>query len=107
MKAVFQRVSEAAVTVDGRVTGTVGPGALVLLGVVAGDGTAQAALMAKKVAELRVFPDDDYKMNRSLIDTGGAALVVSNFTLAADCKKGRRPDFFAAAKPEEAASKPV
>lgn len=102
MKAVFQRVYSAKVTVEGKITGEIGPGALILLGVEQGDTPAHAALMAKKIAELRVFCDDRDKMNRSLIDTNGEVLAVSNFTLCADCRHGRRPDFFRAARPETA-----
>ncbi len=102
MKAVFQRVYSAEVTVEGKITGAIGPGALILLGVEQGDTPAHAALMAKKTAELRVFCDDRDKMNRSLIDTKGEVLAVSNFTLCADCRHGRRPDFFNAARPETA-----
>lgn len=102
MKAVFQRVYSAKVTVEGKITGEIGLGALILLGVEQGDTPAHAALMAKKIAELRVFCDDRDKMNRSLIDTNGEVLAVSNFTLCADCRHGRRPDFFRAARPETA-----
>lgn len=102
MKAVFQRVYDASVTVDGRVTGSIGAGALILLGVLREDTEAQAALMAQKIANLRVFTDEQDKMNLSLLDIGGEALVVSNFTLAANCSHGRRPEFFAAARPEQA-----
>ena len=102
MKAVFQRVFSARVQVDGDTVGEIGPGALVVLGVEQGDTPELAALMAKKTAELRVFCDEQDKMNRSLLDTGGAVLAVSNFTLCADCRHGRRPDFFAAARPDTA-----
>lgn len=102
MKAVFQRVYDASVTVEGRVTGSIGVGALILLGVLREDTEAQAALMAQKIANLRVFTDEQDKMNLSLLDIGGEALVVSNFTLAANCSHGRRPEFFAAARPEQA-----
>lgn len=102
MKAVFQRVYDASVTVEGRETGAVGKGALILLGVVREDTEAQAVLMAQKIANLRVFTDEQDKMNLSLLDIGGEALVVSNFTLAANCSHGRRPEFFAAARPEQA-----
>ncbi|MBP3435222.1 MAG: D-tyrosyl-tRNA(Tyr) deacylase [Clostridia bacterium] len=102
MKAVFQRVYNASVTVDGRTTGSIGAGALILLGVLREDTEAHAALMAQKIANLRVFTDDQDKMNLSLLDIGGEALVVSNFTLAANCSHGRRPEFFAAARPEQA-----
>lgn len=99
MRAVVQRVSEASVTVDGAVVGAVGRGFLVLLGVGPGDGPAQVAWLAAKVATLRVFPDADGKMNLSLLDLGLGALVVSQFTLYGDCSKGRRPSFVGAAPP--------
>ncbi len=102
MKAVFQRVYEASVTVDGRTTGSIGAGAAILLGVLTEDTEAQAKLMAQKIANLRVFTDEQDKMNLSLLDIGGEALVVSNFTLAANCSHGRRPEFFGAARPEKA-----
>ena len=102
MKAVFQRIYDASVTVEGRETGAVGKGALILLGVLREDTEAQAVLMAQKIANLRVFTDEQDKMNLSLLDIGGEALVVSNFTLAANCSHGRRPEFFAAARPEQA-----
>lgn len=102
MRAVVQRVSRARVTVDGRVTGEIGPGLLVLLGVAARDGAQAAAYIADKVAGLRVFEDDAGKMNRSVEEVGGAVLAVSQFTLYGDCRKGRRPSFDAAARPEQA-----
>ncbi len=102
MKAVIQRVREASVTVDGRVVGQIGSGLAVLLGVVQGDTQAQADILAKKIVELRIFTDEQDKMNRSLLDIGGQALVVSQFTLAADCSHGRRPSFTLAARPEQA-----
>jgi D-tyrosyl-tRNA(Tyr) deacylase len=97
-----QRVSGAAVRVDGRVQGTIGGGLLVLLGVEAGDEAETAGRLAGKIARLRIFENDDGRFDRSLLDTGGAALVVSQFTLLADSKrqKGTRPDFSAAARPE-------
>jgi D-tyrosyl-tRNA(Tyr) deacylase len=103
MRAVIQRVSEASVTVEGDVVGRIGLGLLVLLGVGAGDGPAEAALMAEKIANLRIFPDDAGRFNRSALDVGGAALVVSQFTLYADTRRGRRPSFSNAAPPEIAA----
>ena len=103
MRAVVQRVSRAAVTVDGETTGEIGDGLLVLLGVAAGDGDADAEALAAKVAGLRVLGDEHGAMNRSVADTGGAVLVVSQFTLLADVRKGRRPSFIAAAPPEDAA----
>ena len=102
MKAVFQRVDSARVTAEGKTTGEIGPGALILLGVEADDTPAHAALMAKKAAELRVICDEHGKMNRSLLDTGGEVLAVSNFTLCANCRHGRRPEFLGAARPETA-----
>ena len=102
MRAVVQRVSEAAVRVGGEVRGTIGPGLLVLLGVAAGDDAATAGRMAAKVARLRVFENVEGRFDRSLLDIGGAALVVSQFTLLADTTKGNRPSFTGAAPPEEA-----
>ncbi len=102
MRAVVQRVSEAAVTVDGEMVGAIGPGLLVLLGVREGDTQAQAEWLANRVAGLRIFSDDEGKFNLSLADVGGAALVVSQFTLYGDARKGRRPDFTRAARPEVA-----
>jgi D-tyrosyl-tRNA(Tyr) deacylase len=100
MRAVLQRVSRARVTVGGRQAGAIGPGLLVLLGVEAGDGDADVAYTAGKVREVRVFEDEQQKMNRSVVDAGGAVLVVSQFTLCADLRKGRRPSFDAAAPPD-------
>ena len=102
MKAIFQRVYDASVEVEGKTVGAIGKGALVLLGVVEGDTEAQAALLAKKIANLRVFTDDNDKMNLSLLDVGGSVLAVSNFTLAANCSHGRRPEFLRAARPATA-----
>ena len=102
MKAVVQRVSCASVTVDGTVVGKIGRGYLILLGVMNGDGDYEAALLAKKCAELRVNEDENGKMNRSLLDIGGEALVVSQFTLCADVSHGRRPSFTPSAPPQEA-----
>jgi len=102
VRAVVQRVSEAAVRTGDSVRGTIGAGVVVLLGVAAGDERDAAARLAGKVARLRVFPDDDGRFDRSLLDTGGAALVVSQFTLIADTAKGNRPSFTGAAPPEEA-----
>lgn len=98
----MQRVARASVTVDGATVGSVDAGFLVLLGVAAGDPPQAEGLLAQKIAGLRVFRDEAGKMNRSLIDVGGGALVVSQFTLLADCRKGRRPNFLRAAPPEEA-----
>ncbi|MEX0586907.1 MAG: D-aminoacyl-tRNA deacylase [Pirellulales bacterium] len=100
MRACVQRVSEANVRVAGEVVGEIGLGLLVLLGVAGGDTAADAEQLANKVAGLRVFEDDDGKMNRSLSEVGGAMLVVSQFTLLGDCRKGRRPNFTAAAGPD-------
>ena len=102
MRAVIQRVSSAQVTVNGEVVGRIGRGFLVLLGVTTGDGEAEAGLLARKVAGLRVFEDAGGKMNLALPDIGGAVLAVSQFTLYADVRKGRRPSFIAAARPEQA-----
>lgn len=102
MVALVQRVREASVTVGGEVVGAIGPGLLVLLGVHRTDTEAEAAWVAKKVADLRIFPDEEGKMNRSLRDTGGEALVVSQFTLYGDARKGNRPSFVASAPPEQA-----
>jgi D-aminoacyl-tRNA deacylase len=104
MRAVVQRVSRARVTVEGRVTGEIGAGLMVLLGVGREDSAAVAASLAEKVANLRIFEDDQEKMNRSLLDVKGAALVVSQFTLYGDARGQRRPSFIAAAPPELAAS---
>jgi D-tyrosyl-tRNA(Tyr) deacylase len=98
-----QRVAEARVRVAGQIVGEIGPGLLVLLGVAADDQTADVHYLADKITTLRIFEDDDGKMNRSVIDTGGGVLVVSQFTLLGDCRKGRRPSFSAAAPPELAA----
>lgn len=102
MKAVIQRVSHAKVTVDERVTGEIEQGYLILLGVVEGDGEEEMRLLAKKTAELRIFSDENGKMNLSLLDIGGSALVVSQFTLCADVSHGRRPSFIHSAKPDKA-----
>ncbi len=102
MRAVIQRVSEASVTVDGRVVGAIGRGYLVLLGVTHGDGPEHVEWMAAKIAGLRLFADDQGLTNLSLADVGGAVLVVSQFTLYADARKGRRPSFTDAAPPEVA-----
>lgn len=101
MRALVQRVSEAAVRVDGAVLGEIGAGLLILVCAMDGDAEANADTLAAKVAKLRIFKDDADKMNRSLLDTGGAALVVSQFTLAADTRSGNRPGFSTAARPDE------
>lgn len=103
MRAVLQRVTEASVTVEGQVVGQIGHGLLILLGIGAGDDTATAAQLAEKIANLRIFADAQGRFNRSAIEAGAAALVVSQFTLYADTRRGRRPGFSAAAAPELAA----
>jgi D-tyrosyl-tRNA(Tyr) deacylase len=101
MKIVLQRVKRAQVSVKGKVVGAIGPGILLLLGVHANDTAEEAGYLAAKCIELRIFHDENGKMNRSLIDTGGAALIVSQFTLLGDCRKGRRPGFSDAAPPQK------
>lgn len=107
MRAVLQRVRHARVEVDTRVVGAIGQGLLVLVGVERGDGDGDVAHIAAKIRELRIFDDDGgsdgrVRMNRSVVDIGGQVLVVSQFTLAAECRKGRRPSFDGAAPPDEA-----
>ena len=102
MRAVLQRVSAASVTVGERITGEIGPGFLILLGVEEGDTAADVAWLVGKILPMRVFEDEDGKMNRSILDTGGGALVVSQFTLHARTKTGTRPSFDRAARPEVA-----
>lgn len=102
MRAVVQRVKEASVTVDGEVVGRIGRGLPVLLGVGVGDGEAEAESMAEKVVNLRVFADDKGQMNLSVLEVAGQALVVSQFTLMGDARRGRRPSYIDAAPPEEA-----
>ncbi len=102
MKAVIQRVKEAKVKVDDEITGEIGKGILVLLGVEKGDTRKDADYLAGKIINLRIFEDDNGKMNLSLMDVGGELLTVSQFTLLGDCRKGRRPSFVRAAGPEEA-----
>jgi D-tyrosyl-tRNA(Tyr) deacylase len=102
MRAVLQRVSSARVEVDGRTVGEIGPGLLVLLGVEEGDTEEDARYLAEKTAQLRIFEDAAEKMNLSVEDAGGEVLVVSQFTLLADCRKGRRPGFSRAAPPDRA-----
>jgi D-tyrosyl-tRNA(Tyr) deacylase len=99
MRAVVQRVSEARVEIDGEVVGEIGHGLLVLLGITHGDTPEQAEWLAEKIVGLRIFEDDDGKMNRDVIEVGGGILVVSQFTLYGDCRKGRRPSFIEAAPP--------
>jgi D-tyrosyl-tRNA(Tyr) deacylase len=103
VRAVVSRVAWARVVADGELTGEIGPGLLVLVGVTHDDTEAEADWLAAKVAALRVFDDDQGKMNRSLTEVGGAALVVSQFTLYGDARKGRRPSYIAAAPPDQAA----
>lgn len=102
MRAVLQRVSRARVSVDGEITGEIGTGLLVLLGVGINDSEADAAYLVDKVVNLRIFDDGDGKMNLSILDIGGGLLVVSQFTLYADTRKGRRPSYIGAAAPDEA-----
>jgi D-tyrosyl-tRNA(Tyr) deacylase len=101
MKAVIQRVTSASVIVDGRTAGEIGPGILVLLGVEKGDDESKAEWLAEKIASLRIFSDDEGKMNLSVRDVEGTLLVVSQFTLAGNCTKGKRPSFGTAAPAEE------
>lgn len=102
MRAIVQRVSRARVAVEGRVTGEIGAGVMILLGVGRNDSSAVAVRMAEKIAHLRIFGDDEGKMNRSLLDVKGSALVVSQFTLYSDARGQRRPSFIAAAPPDQA-----
>ena len=102
MKAVFQRVSQASVAVDGETVGRIGEGILLLGGVEPEDTVQHARLLARKTAQMRVFRDENGKMNRSVLEIGGGVLAVSQFTLCADTRRGRRPDFFGAARPEQA-----
>jgi D-tyrosyl-tRNA(Tyr) deacylase len=104
MKAVLQRVKQASVQVDGQVVGTIGEGLLVLLGIAKTDQLSDVDYLAAKIAHLRIFADASGKMNLSLLEAGGAMLVVSQFTLYGDCRKGRRPSFDEAARPENARS---
>ena len=102
MRAVIQRVTHASVSIDGAEKAAMGEGLLILLGVTHGDGEKEADYLAAKCAGLRIFRDSEDKMNRSVTDVGGQALVVSQFTLYSDCRKGKRPAFVAAARPETA-----
>ncbi len=100
MRAVLTRVSRASVTIDGQVVGSIGKGFLILLGVGQNDTESQCVKLADKLTGLRIFDDDNDKMNWSLMDVGGEILVISQFTLYGNCKKGRRPEYLAAARPE-------
>lgn len=100
MKALIQRVKRASVTIDGKLYSSIGMGMLVLLGVVKGDEKSNAELLADKLLKLRIFEDENGKMNKSLVDVGGEMLVVSQFTLCGDCKKGTRPSFDKSAPPD-------
>lgn len=102
MRAVLIRVSRASITIDGKDGGSMGKGFVVLVGVKPEDTEKEAVYLAKKCAEMRIFEDENLKMNLGLADVGGSMMVVSNFTLYADCSHGRRPDFFHAARPETA-----
>ena len=102
MRAVVQRVSQASVVVQEEQISAIGPGVLILLGITHTDGEDEASLLARKIAHLRIFPDAEGKLNWALGDIGGAALVVSQFTLFADLRKGRRPSFIRAARPDKA-----
>jgi D-tyrosyl-tRNA(Tyr) deacylase len=102
MRLVVQRVVRSRVLVEGQVVGEIGPGLVILLGVTHGDTLDEADALANKAVDLRIFEDDQGKMNRSLLEAGGSVLVVSQFTLYGDCRKGRRPSFDAAARPEPA-----
>ena len=101
MRVLIQRVTEARVTVDAQIVGQTGPGLLILACAMRGDNDATAAALAGRVARLRIFRDDQGRMNRSVLDTGGTALVVSQFTLAADTRSGNRPGFSSAAAPDD------
>ena len=103
MRIVLQRVKEASVTVEGETISSIGPGLLLLVGVANNDSESEAGWLAEKISGLRIMGDEDGKMNRSVKDTGGAVLAVSQFTLLADTRKGRRPSFIEAAQPDEAA----
>jgi D-aminoacyl-tRNA deacylase len=103
VRIVLQRVKEASVTVEGDTISSIGPGLLLLVGVANNDSESEAGWLAEKISGLRIMGDEDGKMNRSVKDTGGAVLAVSQFTLLADTRKGRRPSFIEAAQPDEAA----
>jgi D-tyrosyl-tRNA(Tyr) deacylase len=101
MRVILQRASKASVSVEGAVLGEIGPGLMILVCAMTGDTEAQAEALAAKVSKLRIFKDDEGRMNRSILDAGGSALVVSQFTLAADTSRGNRPGFSTAAQPDE------
>lgn len=101
MRCLIQRASEASVSVDGQVIGQIGPGLVILVCAMQDDTEAEAKALAGKVSKLRIFRDEQDRMNRSVLDTGGAALVISQFTLAADTSRGNRPGFSSAARPEQ------
>lgn len=101
MRAVIQKVTESSVTVEAQTVGKIGKGLMVLIGVAGSDSEKQADYLAEKIVHLRIFEDENGKLNRSLMDTGGQMLVVSQFTLLGDCRKGRRPSFIDAAPPEK------
>ena len=100
MKAVIQRVRSANVVVEGKTVGSIGQGLLIFLGVAQGDSEAETLMLAEKILKLRIFSDENGKMNRSVLDVGGEVLVVSQFTLLANCRHGNRPDFLESAPPE-------
>ena len=102
MRCVLQRVTSASVSVDGQIVGQIGTGMVVLVGIAEGDGLTDSEYVAAKIRDLRIFGDDQGRMNQSIVETGGALLVVSQFTLLADTRKGRRPGFDAAAAPDAA-----
>lgn len=102
MKVVIQRVSRASVSVEGQIVGSIDKGFMLLVGIVKGDTEAEVNSMAEKISKMRIFEDENEKMNRSLADVGGSVLAISQFTLCADCRRGNRPDFFNAAPPAEA-----
>ncbi len=102
MKIVIQRVSSASVSVDGAVVGQIGKGFMLLIGIAKGDSVNEAVAMAEKISKMRIFEDENEKMNLSLTDVGGSVLAISQFTLCAECRRGNRPDFFNAAPPAEA-----
>ncbi len=102
MRIVIQRVTEASVEVDEKIVGKIGKGFLLLIGVAKGDTETDAVVIAEKISKMRIFEDENERMNLSLSDVGGSVLVISQFTLCADCRRGNRPDFFNAAPPDEA-----